>query len=141
MVRFVLTSIAFRGSKPKLLCSERISPRTATIEEVTSTAQIAICTTSNRSRTVIRRPTLPLGSRLDDLVRIGSQHLPHRNDRRRETRSPSQKQSDQIDLGIRVHGNVEGRPGKGCHTLSRRNSATLPRSPLRLRQAKSARLR
>ncbi len=55
-----LTSIALRGSKPKLLCSERASPRTATIEEVTSTAQIAICTTSSRSRSVIRRPIVPV---------------------------------------------------------------------------------
>ena len=36
---------------------ERSSPRTATSEEVTSTAQIAICTTSKMSRTEIRRPT------------------------------------------------------------------------------------
>ena len=36
-------SIALCVSKPKLLCSERASPRTATIDEVTSTAQIAIC--------------------------------------------------------------------------------------------------
>src|SRR5260370_927806 len=50
--------MAFRGSKPKWLCSERARPRTATIEEVTSTAQIAICTASNRSRTVTRRPLL-----------------------------------------------------------------------------------
>src|ERR1035437_5696948 len=34
------SSIAFRGSKPKWLLSERASPRTATIDEVTSTAQI-----------------------------------------------------------------------------------------------------
>jgi hypothetical protein len=56
----VSIGMAFRDSKPKLLCSERVSPRTETIEEVTSTAQIAICTTSNASRTVIRRPTLPV---------------------------------------------------------------------------------
>ena len=30
-----------RGSKPKLLCSERSSPRTASSEEVTNTPQIA----------------------------------------------------------------------------------------------------
>src|ERR1035438_1454188 len=39
---------------------ERMSPRTATIDEVTSTAQIAIWTTSNTSRTVIRRPNAPV---------------------------------------------------------------------------------
>ncbi len=60
MARLTLTSIVLRGSNPKLPCSERASPRTATIEEVTSTAQIAICTTSKRSRTVIRRPAAPL---------------------------------------------------------------------------------
>ena len=69
--------MAFRGSKPKLLCSERASPRTATIEEVTSTAQIAICTPSNRSRTVIRRATLPLDPRYDDLIGIRAEYLPH----------------------------------------------------------------
>ena len=58
MLSAVSTSIAFCGSKPKLLCSERKSPRTATSEEVTSTAQIAICTTSNKSRTLIRRRTV-----------------------------------------------------------------------------------
>jgi hypothetical protein len=51
--------MAWRGSKPKSLRSERTSPRTATIEEVTSTAQIAICTTSNTSRSVMRRPGMP----------------------------------------------------------------------------------
>ena len=60
ILRTVLTSIVFRGSKPKLPRSERSIPRTATNEEVTSKAQMAICTTSNRSRTVIRRPTLPV---------------------------------------------------------------------------------
>jgi len=60
MARLVFTSIALRGSKPKLLRSERANPRTATREEVTSTAQIAICAASSRSRTVIRRPTVPV---------------------------------------------------------------------------------
>jgi hypothetical protein len=53
-----------RGSQPKLPCSERTSPRTATNEEGTSNAQIAISTTSNRSRSVIRRPVLPVDSDL-----------------------------------------------------------------------------
>ena len=44
--------------KPKSLCSERANPRTATIEAVISTAQMAICATSKTSRTVIRRPIL-----------------------------------------------------------------------------------
>jgi hypothetical protein len=57
VLRAVSTSIAFCGSKPKLLCIERTSPRTATSEEVTSTAQIAIWTTSKMSRTEVRRPT------------------------------------------------------------------------------------
>jgi hypothetical protein len=51
--------MAFCGSKPKLLCSERTIPRTATSEEVTSTAQMAICAASSRSRNVFRRPNLP----------------------------------------------------------------------------------
>ena len=42
MLRVVFTSIAFPGSKPKLACMERAKPRTATSEEVTSTAQMAI---------------------------------------------------------------------------------------------------
>jgi hypothetical protein len=58
---------------------ERMSPRTATIDEVTSTAQIAIWTTSNTSRTVIRRPNRARRSRFDDLVRIGPENLAHRN--------------------------------------------------------------
>src|SRR5437660_63534 len=36
MLRSVSASMALYGSKPKLLCSERTSPRAATIEEVTS---------------------------------------------------------------------------------------------------------
>jgi hypothetical protein len=42
MGRSAPTSIAFRASKPKSLCNARARPRTATIEDVTSTAQIAI---------------------------------------------------------------------------------------------------
>ena len=60
MLGTVEISIAFRGSNPKLLCNERSNPRTATIEEVTSTAQIAICNTSNRSRNVTRAPITPV---------------------------------------------------------------------------------
>ena len=62
--------MAFLGSKPKLPFSERASPRTATSEEVTSSAQIAICATSNRSRIVIRRPILP--SDPDLMISYGS---------------------------------------------------------------------
>jgi len=40
---------AFRGSNRSCCAMERMSPRTATIDEVTSTAQIAIWTTSNTS--------------------------------------------------------------------------------------------
>jgi hypothetical protein len=36
-----------------------MSPRTATIEEVISTAQMAICAASKKSRRVMRRPTVP----------------------------------------------------------------------------------
>src|SRR5260370_13882996 len=60
LLRSVSTSIAFFGSNPKSACSERTSPRTATIDDVTSTAQIAICTTNSTSRAVIRRPTEPV---------------------------------------------------------------------------------
>ena len=49
MLRTVSTRSAFCGSNPKLLCSDRTSPRTATSEDVTSTAQIATCATSNKS--------------------------------------------------------------------------------------------
>jgi uncharacterized membrane protein YraQ (UPF0718 family) len=35
-------SMVLRGSKPKLLCSERTRPRTATMDDVTRTAQMAI---------------------------------------------------------------------------------------------------
>ena len=59
--RSVSTSILCSGWKPKLLCSDRASPRTATSDDVTSTAQIAICPASNKSRSVNRRmpPTAP----------------------------------------------------------------------------------
>jgi hypothetical protein len=60
MLSAVSTNIALLGSKPKLLWSDRTSPRTATSDEVTSTAQIATCVTSNKSRTVIRRTTVPV---------------------------------------------------------------------------------
>ena len=53
-------SMAFRGSIPRWLYSERAIPRIATIEAVTSTAQMAICTASNKSRTVSRRPGVDL---------------------------------------------------------------------------------
>ena len=45
------------GSKPKSLSSERTNPRTATIDEVTSKAQMAICRATNISRKVRRRPS------------------------------------------------------------------------------------
>ena len=57
--KFASTINAFLGSKPKSLLSDRASPRTATKEEVTSTAQIAICAPSSSSRTVTRRPMPP----------------------------------------------------------------------------------
>ncbi len=47
--------MAFCGWNPKLLWSERASPRTATSEEVMSTAQMAICAIRSRSRMVKRR--------------------------------------------------------------------------------------
>ena len=72
-------SMVFCGSKPKLSCKDRESPRTATIEEVTSTAQIAICTTSNRSRASDPPTHSPGRSRFDDLVRIGAKYLPYRD--------------------------------------------------------------
>ena len=75
MFKSVFTSIAFRGSKPTLPCSERAIPRTATSEEVTSSAQIATCTTSSRSRDGNPPPSHAGGSRFDDLVCIGPEHL------------------------------------------------------------------
>ena len=48
--------MTFSGRKPKLLSSERSNPRTATIEDVTNRAQMAICTATNASRKVIWRP-------------------------------------------------------------------------------------
>ena len=55
MDRSVFTSIAFWGTKPKLLRNDRTIPRTATKDEVTSTAQMAIWPASSRSRKVRRR--------------------------------------------------------------------------------------
>jgi hypothetical protein len=59
ILRSVFTNIAFRGSNPKLLCIDCISPRTATSEDVTSTAQMETCITSSTSRAFTRRPELP----------------------------------------------------------------------------------
>ena len=63
IVRSVSTSRVLFGWKPKSRCCERIGPRTATIDEVTSTAQIAICTTSSESRTPNRQFRSPKPSR------------------------------------------------------------------------------
>src|ERR1700728_616722 len=52
MLRSVSASIVFCTSKPKLSCSARASPPTATMGEVTRTAQMAICKTSNASGAV-----------------------------------------------------------------------------------------
>ena len=76
--------IVSRGSKPNLLCSERTSPLTATSEEVTRTAQIAIWATSSTSRSVTLRPILALDPALmisyglaPRICRIGT--MPKRN--------------------------------------------------------------
>jgi hypothetical protein len=50
MLRSVFTCIVLRGSNPKLLCKDRIMPRTATSDDVTSTAHTAICNARRRSR-------------------------------------------------------------------------------------------
>ncbi len=133
--------IVFCSSKPKLPCSERTSPRTATIEEVTSTAQIAICTTSKRSRRVIRRPASTARPGFDDLIGIGAKYLPYRNGAKEE--SADQSHSNAIDKHLRPGSQARGHGplGNGCHALSPRSSITLPRSPVRLRRAKSVRLR
>ena len=79
ILRSVSTSIAFRGSKPKLLCIERTSPRTATIDEVTSTAQMAICDNKQHVAHGDSAAERAGRSRFDDLVRIGAEYLAHRN--------------------------------------------------------------
>src|SRR5579864_1434315 len=66
----VSTSVTPCGSKPKLLCSERTNPRTATIDEVTSRAQIAICKLSSASRKVMRCRSFV--SELDFTISYGS---------------------------------------------------------------------
>jgi len=68
------------GSKPKLLCSERTSPRTATSEEVTSNAQIAILhyeqQVSDSDPPPHRAGWIP---DFDDLIWIRMKHLPYRD--------------------------------------------------------------
>ncbi len=103
------------------------NPRTATSEEVTSTAQMAICTTSSRSRTVIRRPAVPADPAFNDLVRIGPQHLAHRNNAEEESAHQRQNQSDCINIS---------RPGSQGHAweiwvlaATRSASATARRRP------------
>ena len=88
------------------------SPRTATIDEVTSTAQIAICTTSNMSRTVIRRPASPIDPSLHHLVRIRAQHLSHRHRAEQKPAHQRQQQCDPIDIRVRIHRHIDGKLGK-----------------------------
>ena len=101
-VRSVSISIVFRGSNPKLLWSERIIPRTATREEVISTAQIAICTPSSRSRIVILRAARRSRSRFDDLVGIGLKHLSHGHRAKEESTYECQQHGYRIDTRIRI---------------------------------------
>ena len=124
MFRTVFTSKAFRGSKPKLLPSELRSPRTATIDDVTSTAQIAICTTSNMSRTVIRR-------RLDVLdpdltISYGSVLSTWRTGARPK-RSPltnARTKATPYTFASGFTGIWMGQRENGCQTLSHSSSAT-----------------
>ncbi len=106
--------MAFRGSKPKLLCSERSSPRTATIEEVISTAQMAICATSNRSRPVIRRPSLLVDPDFRQLIWIGAEYLPDWDRAEEEPARQRQQQSDCIHMSVWGHRHTDGGRSQGA---------------------------
>src|SRR5216117_644729 len=73
------------------------------MEEVTSTAQIAICAPSNRSRTVSRRPTEPVDPDFDDLIRIGAKHLLDGNRAEEKSADYTQEQCDSINGCVWIH--------------------------------------
>ena len=107
--RSVSTSIVFFGSKPKLLCIDRASPRMATSDEVTSTAQIAICTTSSTSRSVSRRRWRHAAAAVTNhLPWIRPHHLPHRHHAEKHTAHQRQQQRHSIRPSVRIHRHIDG---------------------------------
>ena len=129
MARFTPAVIVSWGSKPKLLCSERTSPRTATSEDVTRTAQIAICATRSTSRIVSLRPILAFDPALTisyglarRIWRIGT--MPNKNPL---SRAKPKATSESIGSGLT--GRWSGTAGMGCQMLIRRNSMKLTNSP------------
>ena len=130
MFRSLSTSVTFCGTKPKLLFIERASPRTATRDDVTSTAQIAICTTSRKSRTVKRRspPTLAAPVRI---TCHGSERITCRTG---TMPNSSPLASDNASatayvLASGFTGTLMGTSGIGCHALSTCRMPTPPASP------------
>src|SRR5215510_12324477 len=105
-------SITFPGSKPKLPCNERISPRTATIEEVTSTAQMAICATISTSRTVMRLPTLVMVPDLTISYGFVCSTCLTGTAPKQESAGDRQQQRDSINIRIGVQGHVDGKSRK-----------------------------
>ena len=94
---------------------------------------MAICTTSNTSRTrqsVV--PTLladPVDPALTISIRIGAKYLPHRDRAEEKSAHQGQQQSDQVDRWRPGSRHMHGKLGKRLPCAQARNRTTLPNSP------------
>src|ERR1700728_3099047 len=131
MPRSVSASTTFSISKPNRSCNERTNPRTATREDVTSTAQIAICTTSSTSRVLIFFPPLvlvPAFTTSYGLVRSTCLTGTAPNSSPLNSAS-STATTYTCPSGFTARWRAV-KLGNGCHALSARSSATLPNNPI-----------
>src|SRR5579864_1468732 len=122
------TSMTFRGSMPRPVRKERSSPRTATKEEVTRTAQSAICTASSNSRALNLRPGVAVQP---DLITpgIGLKDLAHRNSTKNQTGTMIISNAKAYTRGSRLTAAWTGYLGSGRHALSHCRSKLLEHSP------------
>ena len=141
-IEMVSTSMTLRGSNPKLPCMERNSPRTATMRgsdqhranrNLHDQQQRPAPSSAARTR---RRTSF------HDLVRIGAEHLPHRNNPEEESAHQRQSQSDDVDLRVGIHRHMERELRKWLpHAQPAQQRHAAQQSQRRLRRAKSAWLR
>ena len=68
--------------------------------------RIAICTTSSRSRAVTPSDRARR-ARFNDLIRIGTEHLPHRNNPKQKSARQGQQQGDEIHVRVRIHRHID----------------------------------
>ena len=109
---------------------DRTRPRTATSEDVTSTAQIAICTASRTSRSVKRRspptPAAPVRITCQGSERITCRTGTIPNSRPLANASPS---ATRYVPASGLTGTLMGILGMGCHALNKRRITTPPARP------------